>query len=149
MTSNKFVYTDASGRFLIDHVLVGDVGIMCSKRGAIAWASATVAAGKSTHVDLAADPDREEDHRPADSGLSLENQLADVVVDEVEPGSPAAKAGVRVGDIVARVGNDAIGRNMAAAALAMIEDDPGAVTLVLERDDKQLSVTLKLDAPAP
>ena len=38
-------------------------------------------------------------------GLSLRNESGNVIVSDVDPGTPAELAGIRAGDIIRRVGN--------------------------------------------
>lgn len=136
--------SDASGAFRIERAPAGDVMVGCYGRGITAWSQAKVTVGQVTNVDLTAKSrDGKDDPKRRKSGLTLENQLSEVLVKAVEDGTPAAKAGIVPGDVVEMVGTEKIGRFQAEMAIHMIEngtDNP--VKLVVERNDKQVTVSL-------
>jgi serine protease Do len=69
------------------------------------------------------------------------------VVIRVEPDGPAARTGIRPGDVITRVGDkkvdDAAG--VAAAVAKAREEGRGAVVMMIERGDNERFVALKLD----
>jgi len=136
--------TDAKGAFRIERAPAGDVMVGCYGRGTSAWTQTKVTVGQTTNVELTAKSrDGGDDAKRRNSGLKLENQLSEVLVQAVEDGTPAAKAGVVPGDVVVMVGSEKIGRFQAEMAIRLIEnstDNP--VKLVLERNDKQVTVSL-------
>jgi hypothetical protein len=134
--------TDAAGHFRIDGVPAGVRNVFCGSPALGAWTETTIVEGQTAHVDLVARPLRP---RPSRAGFQLERQFMDVVVASVEPGGPADKAGVMVGDyLVSAVG-------MLPVQYLSLQDfeslSPGTVVqLTLERGDKQLTVSLTLAA---
>jgi S1-C subfamily serine protease len=82
-------------------------------------------------------------------GVGLEDRVdggQGAVVTDVEPGSPAADAGVRTGDVVIAVDDTAI--DGSSGLIATIRDhEPGeSLTLELLRDGEQVSVDVELIA---
>ncbi len=137
--------TDTRGVFKIDRAPTGDVTVGCYGRGISAWTQTKVTAGQVTTVELNASSEASEDRdsKRRRSGMTLENQLAEVLVQAVEDGSPAAKAGIVPGDVVVSVGSDKIGRFQAEMAIHLIEyGDASPVKIVLERNDKPITVQL-------
>jgi protocatechuate 3,4-dioxygenase beta subunit len=142
--------TDATGAFRIERAPVGVNDITCSSETASASGEATVIAGQVTRVDLTASPHKAPQHGHA--GLTLEDQLGEAMVKTVEPGGPAARAGIVVGDVLQKVDDTAIGGwGSSDRALSMIEYHPidKPVKLSLERGEKELTVTLTLDVATP
>lgn len=136
--------TDVRGAFRIERAPVGDVMVGCYGRGISAWTQAKVTVGQVTTVELTA-TSREagDDPKRRRSGLTLENQLAEVLVQAVEANSPAAKAGIVAGDVVVNVDGATIGRYQAEMASRIIEHgEANPVKIVLERNDKQITVQL-------
>jgi hypothetical protein len=139
--------TDASGAFRLERVIAGDNHVMCidtsSKR-------VQVVAGQATHVDLVK---RTSDEAPpsarrAHLGFVLENQLSDVRVKSVEPNSPAARAGIAVGDIVVKVDDRVVERWAAEYLVDMLETSHigRPAKLTLERNDKEQVIQLPIEA---
>ncbi len=136
-------HTDASGAFRLEHAPVGVNEIYCG--GPVsAFGTATVSAGQVTRVELVAAAAKPTVHGRA--GLTLEDQLRDVIVKSVESGGPAARAGVAVGDVLQKIDDEAVWSSY--SALSEIEGHPidTSVKLTLERGDKQVIVTLTLEA---
>lgn len=75
---------------------------------------------------------------------------AGVLVQRVEPGTPAAKAGLKVGDVITRVGGDPVdGPSDVTRALADKKaGDAVPVTVVRARRTLQLQAKLDSDPPA-
>jgi C-terminal processing protease CtpA/Prc len=130
--------------FRIERAPVGDVMVGCYGRGISAWTQAKVTVGQVTNVELTATSrEPSDDPRRRQSGLTLENQLAEVIVQAVKSDSPAAKAGIVAGDVIVDVEGTTIGRYQAEMAIRTIEyGDTSPVKIVLERDDKQITVQL-------
>jgi C-terminal processing protease CtpA/Prc len=102
-----------------------------------------VTAGQVTTVELAATRMGSGARIGRYSGLELENQLAEVLVKSVEPASPAAEAGIVVGDVVVKIEDETIGRDAAEMASRMIDyGEANPVKLVLERNDKQIAASI-------
>jgi 2-alkenal reductase len=82
-----------------------------------------------------------------DAMLALDNNLpvnAGALIAAVEPGGPAARAGLRSGDIVTKVNGKPIGPGQSLRAL-LLEYKPGdVVTLEVLRDGEQLSLDVTL-----
>jgi len=139
--------TDTSGAFRIERAPVGINFIACNgSEGSSASGEANVTTGQVTRVELTARTHKAS--RRGDAGLTLEEQLGEVMVKSVESGGPGARAGVLVGDVLLKVGDMAVDRWGSEAASYAIEygsiDTPKQLTL--ERGDKQLTVLLTLVA---
>ncbi len=82
-----------------------------------------------------------------DAMLALDNNLpvnAGALIASVEPGGPAARAGLRNGDIVTKVNGKPIGPGQSLRAL-LLEYKPGdVVTLEVLRDGERLSLDVTL-----
>lgn len=136
------VGTDGAGHFRIDGVPAGVRTVFCGTQTMGAWTETTIVEGQTAHVDIVARPLRP---RPSRAGFQLERQFMDVVVASVEPGGPADKAGMMVGDdLVSAAG-------MLPVRYLSLQDfeslSPGTVVqLTLERGDKQLTVSLTVAA---
>lgn len=89
-----------------------------------------------------------------ETGLSLREGVGEagggVVVERVAPGSPAADAGVRPGDVIARV-EDTPARGLVDYHIALLGHRPGdKVEMRLHRDGRTLMTTLELrERPLP
>jgi hypothetical protein len=141
---------DANGGFRIERVPAGEQQVVCYSETAKANAHAevTVARGTTVRVDLVAKTIR----APVRgySGLTLEQQMSDTVVKQVDPGSPAEAAGVKIGDTLLKVDDRELDLPWDRSdALEVIETRPAgtAAKLDIERDDKQLTLSVKI-APA-
>lgn len=70
---------------------------------------------------------------------------AGVMVGRVEPGSPAARAGVAVADIVTRVGDEPIHDSWSFASEVSSRDSGEALTMTVVRDGKERQIAATLD----
>ena len=104
---------------------------------------ATNERGETVHVDIAM---HREIPSGAYAGLTFEDELHDVVVSAVAPGGPASTAGIAVGDRLVSIDGAPMGAADRVTAELEIRRPGTTVTLVLERDDKPLTVTLTLAA---
>ncbi|HSO29115.1 MAG TPA: M50 family metallopeptidase, partial [Candidatus Sulfomarinibacteraceae bacterium] len=84
------------------------------------------------------------------TGIALSGDPAiGVYVPYVEPGSPAEAAGVRVGDVIARVDGRAFGAFGPDSVLADLRSSAGqTVVLGIERDGGEVELTARLRGPA-
>lgn len=141
--------SDASGNFRIERASAGPSIVGCFGRdGASAWEQVEVAAGSVTNVPVTLEDRGAATRKHA--GLTLEDQLDEVLVKTVEPNGAAARAGLAVGDALVTVDGYSIGRHQSDYAMRLIESprgDAASVSIVVERGDKQLTLTLKHDAP--
>jgi membrane-associated protease RseP (regulator of RpoE activity) len=71
-----------------------------------------------------------------------------VLVKEVMEGSAAAKAGLKAGDVIVRVGDDAIGDVGDLRRALRREREKNEVTLTIVRDRKELTLPVTLEPPA-
>lgn len=74
-----------------------------------------------------------------------------VLVAQVQPGSPAAKAGVRVGDVLTRANSQQVddASDVRAAIAGAKKGDAVELTVIRDRRPVSLNVKLADDAPAP
>lgn len=141
--------SDSDGHFKLEHVSAGQASVMCFNTTGRAQGSTTVEAGGTAHIDLVLKAGAGAFTRSY-AGLQFEARLSDVVVKQVEAGSPGESAGVKVGDVLHKIGERAVdGRWGAENVQRMIESRPAGTTvkLSIERDDKEQTVELKLEAP--
>lgn len=88
------------------------------------------------------------------SPLPLSDQLAahygvshGVLVGEVEEDSAAARAGIKAGDIITKIGSEAV-ENAADIRRALADIDKDAeVSIELKRDGKAQTLKVKIEAP--
>jgi hypothetical protein len=146
-SESGYAATDASGAFRIERAAVGINDVRCGGSAASATGEANVAAGQVTRLDLAASVYKAPQQGYA--GLTLEDQLGEVMVKSIEPGGPAARAGVAVGDVLLEVDDSAVGRWEGGGVLSRIEYRAigTQAKLTLERGEKQLTVLLTIEAP--
>lgn len=148
-TTTDEATTDARGVFTLARVTAGRASVSCWGSGASTWKEIEVIARQTVRPQFVAE--RADDtpiaERSGASGMTLEDQLDDVYVSEVVPNGPAARAGVLVGDVLLEVDGKAMGRYHSELAMDLIESGAAERTLVLERDDKRVTVTLKLATP--
>jgi len=84
-------------------------------------------------------------------GITVDATAPGLVVEEVLPGEPAARAGIRAGDLITAVGRRRLAGLPSTLATSLIRGRPGTpVTLTIARGARRLTVTLKratIDAP--
>jgi serine protease Do len=87
-------------------------------------------------------------------GESLESQLAEffgvtegVLVRSVSEDTPAARAGLKAGDVITKVGEDSV-TTPRAVTMAIREREESTVVLTLMRDRKQIEISVTLEEPA-
>ncbi|MBK7582709.1 MAG: PDZ domain-containing protein [Myxococcales bacterium] len=72
-----------------------------------------------------------------------------VLVQRVQPGTPAAKAGLKVGDVITRVGNDSV-ESPSDVSRAIADKKKGeTVPVSIVRGRRPLQLTAKLDSDPP
>ena len=85
----------------------------------------------------------------SESGLTLLTSMGKLRVLHVLDDSPAARAGLARGDVIARVG-DLDGRRDSLYAVRKLLSTPGLlVPIVIERDGSDLLAEMALDEPRP
>jgi C-terminal processing protease CtpA/Prc len=80
--------------------------------------------------------------------MTIETQLGETFVATVEPGGPAARAGIAVGDVIVKVAGEPVREpEYGPSAIYQIESQPieKPVMLTIERGDKELTVSLQLE----
>lgn len=82
------------------------------------------------------------------SQFGLEEGTKGVVVLEVEPGSPAARQGIRRGDVIVKAGKEEVTKpqDVADAVMEAKENGQKSVLLLRERDGTQLFVALPTES---
>jgi hypothetical protein len=143
--------TDASGAFRIERAPTGGGIVGCyNQQGITAWKQVSITSGQVTRVELTAEKSggRREPEKDGRSGLTLEEQLEDVIVSAVAPNSPAAKAGIAVNDVIHSVDSQVIGRGQTWLAQRGIEHGGDTVKVVIERNDKQITVQISYPSTA-
>jgi hypothetical protein len=141
--------SDSDGRFKLEHVSAGQTSVVCFDPSGRASGTTTVEAGGTAHVDIVLKAGAAAFTRSY-AGLQFETRLSDIVVKQVETGSPGETAGVKVGDVLEKIGERAVdGRWGGENVQRMLEGRPAgtAVKLTIERDDKEQTVEVKLEAP--
>jgi len=141
--------TDASGAFRVETANAGPSMVGCyGRNNTSAWKQVEVAPNAVTNVELTVET--REEKKAGHAGLELEDQLGEVLVKSVEANGPAARAGIAIGDSLETVDGYSIGRYQSDYAMSLIESPGGdkkTVTIVVERNGKQITVTLTLDPP--
>ncbi len=75
-------------------------------------------------------------------GVSVQGERRGLLVVEVYPDTPAARAGIRAGDVITRVGDTSLVDRSETFAAHLIQGTPGtSVTLALRRDGHSRTVT--------
>lgn len=105
--------------------------------------------GETTEIDLPVEIIVEDGgdpgaamHRELGSGVSFDNGPGGVAVSFLMPDSPAARAGVQVGDLVLSVGGEPVVRTL--DAFERLQRPRGqAVAVTVRRDGQDLTLTLK------
>jgi len=136
--------TDASGAFRFDGTWVGTNFVMCQREATFASARVDVRAGQIARVELVLHG--VEEPRRGHAGMELQTQLEDAVVTAIEPGGPADRAGLAVGDVISEI-DDRSAFGMVAADWIESRGPGATVKLAIERGDKSLTVELTLAAP--
>ncbi len=140
------VTSDATGGYRIDRVSPGEIEVICVGKGALAMSQVNVIAGQTVHVDLAASA--RSPSRRGHAGLAFEDQFGLAMVASVEPGGPADRAGIAVGDVLLKIDDKALDNGAGGAALWMLEEHPAgsSLQLTIERGENQLVLNLTLEA---
>jgi M6 family metalloprotease-like protein len=84
--------------------------------------------------------------QPGYLGISLERQSGKLIVTGVDPDSPAARAGVRVGDVLEKAGGALVASASALAETVRASTPGDALPLVLKRAAKQIDLVATLAA---
>jgi protocatechuate 3,4-dioxygenase beta subunit len=140
------VASDATGSYRIDRASPGETEVICMGKGAFAMSQVNVIAGQTVHVDLAASARSPIRHGHA--GLAFEDQFGLAMVASVEPGGPADRAGIAVGDVLLKIDDKASDSGDGRGALWMLEQHPAgtSVRLTVERGESQLVLNLTIEA---
>jgi membrane-associated protease RseP (regulator of RpoE activity) len=141
--------TDAAGSFTLESAPGGMHDLTCYGPQRYASQQITVRPGSVLTVELLA-RDTSKPRTEGESGMTLDTLQNDVIVATVAAGGPAARAGVKPGDILTAIDGKKLDGRARIAELAIERRAPGTkVKLGLERDDKELTVELTLDAASP
>jgi len=81
-------------------------------------------------------------------GVYLDGERDEAVVTEAIPGSPAAKAGVKAGDVIVAVGDQATPTREKLIAVISAASPGDRISLKVRRDGKELTLAVKL-SPRP
>lgn len=140
--------TDASGKFTVDPAPAGEVHVSCfGDWASMSSASAQVTVPRGGTIDVALEVVRRSTDTPGNIGVEFSQEVARL--ERVEPQGPAAKAGLRAGDVVVAVDGAPVAPLNASGIEALIANHaPGTkVTLGLLRGTQPVSVTLTTAAP--
>jgi hypothetical protein len=140
------VVTDATGTYRIDRVSPGRRAVTCMNGSSSAYGEIEVAAGQTARLDLTA---RAHVAHGGYLGMTIDNTAGDVVVKSVDPGGPAARAGLAVGDLVLQIDDQAIDQFGRFGVQSTLESRAAGSTvkLKIERAEKELVVVLTIEAP--
>ncbi len=84
-------------------------------------------------------------HAAAWLGIAMSDSDGKVVVGQIVPGSPAAKAGLQSGDLLVRIGDTAVEGQIQRVVETVGRQKPGdAIELQLQRGDKELAIRIEL-----
>lgn len=145
----RATFSDSDGNFKLEHVAAGQTSVVCFNTAGRAMGTTTLEPGSTAHVDVVL-KSRGAAFTRSYAGLEFETRLSDVVVKQVEAKSPGETAGVKIGDVLQKIGERAVdGRWGADTVQRMIESRPPgtAITLTIERNDKEQTVELELEPP--
>lgn len=82
-------------------------------------------------------------------GLALQRNAKDVVVEDVEPGSPAERAGVEKGDQLLRVAEHEVQKQSLYEISSWLYQPSDELPMVVKRSDKVFTLTLRVDDASP
>ncbi|MGN6106741.1 MAG: carboxypeptidase regulatory-like domain-containing protein, partial [Kofleriaceae bacterium] len=138
--------SDERGRFVLDPTPAGSVSVACempSFRRSRPSADLVVAAGSRASVPLLSVEVTQEN--PSTVGLAFNWQVTAPRVSSVQPNSPAAKAGVLVGDLVTHVNGAAVQGLNGVGVWALIQDVPAGeeVRLAISRGGATKAFAMK------
>jgi regulator of sigma E protease len=106
----------------------------------------TIRRGNET-IETVVTPRKNPPARQGATGITFgDGRLSDVIVHKVEPGSPAADAGVEKDDVIREI-NHAPVEAFAQAQGIMNSVQGGDVTLTLDRDGELITVTMNVPQP--
>jgi hypothetical protein len=116
-------HTDASGHFTADPSPAGDLHVSCfGDYSAVSPGVATLTLAKGGHGEVTVEVVRRAQDSTGEVGLTLADEAGRVL--SVRAGSPAAKAGVVAGDVVAAVDGLPIGPLSGDGVLTLVANHP-------------------------
>lgn len=131
------------------HKVGDEVAIEVTRDGKTVTVNATLAAGSSVNIQPPSQPNQPNtpnvSNRPM-LGVQLEDGTDGPVVREVVAGSPAEKAGLKVGDVLTKIGDTAIKDAQAASAAVQTHKVGDEVSVEVTRDGKTVTVKATLAA---
>ncbi len=131
------------------HKVGDEVAIEVTRDGKTVTVNATLAAGSSVNIQPPSQPNQPNtpnvSNRPI-LGVQLEDGTDGPVVREVVAGSPAEKAGLKVGDILTKIGDTAVKDAQSASAAVQTHEVGDEVTVEVTRDGKSVTVKATLAA---
>lgn len=143
--ATRHATSDAMGRFDLERVNAGEVGISCNlpiARRREPATIVTVVANQTNRVSITLKP---ADTRELRLGLTFATAVDEVIVSAVTPGGPGDRAGVRVGDIVETLDGHVI-EGSAEWAENIVRDrtpEQGPLRVELQRDKRPFTVNIQ------
>lgn len=125
------------------HKVGDDVAIEVTRDGKTVTVNVTLAAGTSTAPSAPANPPVS--NRPM-LGVSLEDTDNGAVVRTVVAGSPAEKAGLKVGDVLTKIGDTEVKDAQSASAAVQTHKIGDEISVEVTRDGKTVTVKATLAA---
>jgi hypothetical protein len=133
-------FTATNGAFHFDDVPVGETYVECTNDELDVLRTLTVVASQVSRLELVAK--KSEPQRRRNVGMDVQQQLGDILVTSVEPGGPAARAGVMAGDIVLAVfDHPALDAEEVRVGMEITPPER-PIKLTLERKEKELTITI-------
>ncbi|MBI1280359.1 MAG: PDZ domain-containing protein [Anaerolineaceae bacterium] len=135
----------AASAAVLTHKVGDDVAVEVTRDGKTVTVNVTLAAGSSITTSPAVPANPAVTNRPM-LGVSLENSDNGPVVRTVVAGSPAEKAGLKVGDVLTKIGDTEVKDAQSASAAVQTHKIGDNVAIEVTRDGKTVTVNATLAA---